>query len=234
MLYKTHFLPALSTLLLGTLASTMPLAANAALMTFDNEADFNTAISGLSSTTINFDSAAPGTVIDTGTSFEGVRFDYDILGLPLTVNDRWGTTSSPNYLGVDNDAFYGGDEFTMSFSSAQSAIGLYIHTSTVTVLLDNDFTITTNTGLSIDFVANLDTPLNDGNAYFMGLYTDTPSDAFTSIVFSSISEYFSFNIDDITYASASTSPPTSVSEPSSLALLGIALAGLLRLRKATH
>ncbi|WP_068520517.1 MULTISPECIES: PEP-CTERM sorting domain-containing protein [unclassified Oleiphilus] len=226
---RTHFLRTASLLILSAAAA----STHAATMTYDNEADFTTAIAGLSSNTIDFDSATAGDLVLPGSPFDGVTFDYS-LDYDLSVDATYDTTSSSNYLGINDfdGRFAGGDSFDMTFGSAQSAIGLYIHIGFESLLFDNDITLTTNTGLVANLSANADQQLLDGEAYFIGLYSDSAADAFTSVSFSSFPEDYYFNVDDITFAQMS-SPPGAVSEPSSLILLSLALGGLIRLRKST-
>lgn len=226
---KTHFLKTASLLLLSAAAA----STHAATMTFDNEADFTTAIAGLSSNTIDFDAATSGELIPSGSQFNGVTFDY-LLDYDLSVDSTYDTTSSSNYLGINDfdGRFAGGDSFDMTFGSAQSAIGLYIHIGFESLLFDNDITLTTDTGLIANLTANVDQQLTDGEAFFIGLYSDSAADAFTSVSFSSFPEDYYFNVDDITFAQMS-SPPSEVSEPSPLILLSLALGGLVRLRKSS-
>ena len=199
---------------------------HAALFTFDDEVSFSTAISGLAATTVNFDSQTAGDGISSGDTLEGITFNYN-LPYDLAVSNNFDTTSNTNYLGIDDfdGQFEGGDGFSMGFGSPMSAIGLYI--TSASLIFDGDITLTTNSGLSVDLLATVDAVLSDGEAYFIGLYTDDVSDAFTSVSFSSFEEQFFYNVDDITYASASSVP---VSEPASIFLLSAGLLGL-RLRK---
>lgn len=200
---------------------------HAALFTFDDEAAFSTAISGLSANTANFESLSAGTLINSGDTVEGITFTHGLADYGLAVDDAFDTTSSANYLGIDDYSgeFEGGDGFSMGFASTMSAIGLYI--TSASILYDSDITLTTSSGLSVDLLATLDMTLSDGDAYFIGLYTDDAADTFSSVSFSSYSEQFFFNVDDITYASASS---VAVPEPSTLLLMSTLLLGL-RLRK---
>lgn len=207
-------------------AAVFSAPSHATLFTFDDEGSFSTAISGLTATTVNFDSLTAGDGISSGDTVGGITFTYS-LPYGLAVADDFDTTSTANYLGIDayDGQFEGGDEFSMGFGSPMSAIGLYI--TSASLIFDGDITLTTNSGLSVDLLATVDAYLSDGEAYFIGLYTDDVADAFTSVSFSSFEEQFFYNVDDITYASASS---VSVSEPASIFLLSAGLLGL-RLRK---
>ncbi|ABM04359.1 hypothetical protein Ping_2642 [Psychromonas ingrahamii 37] len=202
------------------LISLVSFQIQATLIKYDNEADFNTDIASLSSNTVDFDSLAAGTLITDGSAIDGITFNYSIFGMNLFADDLFDTTSPANYLGVDSGdgSFIGGDSFTMSFAAAQTAIGLFIHSADF--IFDGDVTLTTNNGLIVELSGNIDTYLTDGEAYFIGLSTNNPLDAFTSVVLSSINESFAFNVDDITIANS-----TAVPEPGTGLLMLMAVAG---------
>ncbi|WP_375753899.1 hypothetical protein [Vibrio sp. HN007] len=192
----------------------------AVLIEYDNESDFLTAITGLNTNVVDFESQSAGDVILTGSSVSGVTFDYFIDGFDLFVDDSFDTTSPVNYLGVDVDdgAFIGGDSFTMSFASEQSAFGLFIHSADL--IFDGDITLETDSGLIIDLIANVDELLADGEAYFIGFSTDDVLEQFNSVTLSSFQEDFAFNVDDITTAS------TVIPEPNTWSLILLVITAL--------
>jgi hypothetical protein len=201
--------------------------AQATLISYNDEASFNAAITALNSTNLNFDNMNQGDTIASGDTVDGITFNYDLNGLELMVDNLFDTTSSENYLGVnDGDGqFFGGDIFNMTFASAQMAIGLYIHSADI--LLNNDIEILTSSG-STGLMASPKMPLTDGDAYFIGLVVDTTAEAFTSVNLSSLLEDYTFNVDDVTYASAPPEPPTEVPEPATILLMLVACTGLAR------
>ncbi len=196
--------------------------------TYDSAIAFNSAISGLDSTVCDFESSSAGDVIASGSSLCDMTFDYDLGGLPLTINDDFDTVSGNNYLGVDGGEFFLGDSFDITFGQSINAFGLFIITTIADVFPD-DFTIananvSANSNLSVQ-----DTLPDGGEVLFLGLH-DT--DGFNSISFSTYTGCNGcvlFDIDDITYASA-TAVPSPAS--STLFLLGFLALGVIRKRNA--
>jgi len=203
------------------LFATFSAYGHATFIGYDNQTDFDLAITGHNISTLDFDSLAAGTTITSGDTVEGVTFNYDLSGFNLMVDDIFDTTSAPNYLGVDDGAsgmLLGGDSFTMSFASAQSAFGLYVHSADL--LFDFDISLMTENGDVVELSANVDSVLADGDAYFIGLATDDLAEAFTSITLNSWDFGFGFNVDNLVMASR---PIVSIPEPSSLLLLSLSL-----------
>ena len=81
-----------------------------------------------SAQTLDFDSLASGTTMASGSSVGGITFTYSIGPSMMVANDFL-TTSGTNYLGLDDpgnyNQFIAGDEFTLSFASPVTALGMY-------------------------------------------------------------------------------------------------------------
>jgi len=185
-------------------------SASAALVAYESRTDFETAISGLISTTVDFDSASFGQTIPSGSTFDGIRFTYsmtDLGGGPLTmvVDKDFDTTSSSNYLGLqtlsgDFVNFVSGDSFSMDFAQPVNAVGLNIIANGV--LLPGDsfslgLALTGIGGIITNPLAPSETLLDGGQVYFLGVTSDQ---AFSSVVFGSGGVELEFTHDDITYA----------------------------------
>jgi len=199
---------------------------HASLSTYTDSAAFNAAISGYSTSTLDFDSATNGDLIADGGALDDITFDYDALasfGVSMQIRNDYSAKSGDNYLGTDDDgAFLGGDSFSLSFE-ASNAIGLFFLSGDA--LLGGDITLTVGTTTAPLLV--LEKPelnLDDGSfVYFLGLVDD--SNTFSSAAVSSpgCDGCFLFNIDDITTA---TAPISAVPVPAALWLF---LSGLMPL-----
>lgn len=204
---------------------------NAALITYTDQSTFNTALPGTAST-LDFDSLAMPTTINSGVPVDGITFTYNFGGtsMVITDGDQFGgggpfdTTSGGNFLGTnDSDIFLDDDDFTMSFSSV-SAIGMYFITAEVpdTSIFDNDIQLTASTATALLDVSAIQQTLSDGAlVYFLGIIDTTGTFTTASIDTPNTSGAFLYNIDDIT-TSVSTVPL-----PSTLWLFISGLAGLL-------
>jgi hypothetical protein len=202
----------------------LSVSANAAIITYTDEASFLAALSGPAST-LDFDSTSVGTLIPSGNSLGEVTFTYNISGLDMKVVNDFDTTSPNNYLGINDagnfDLFIAGDEFSMSFASPVNAIGLYIISGDP--LLSGDVSLLTSAGNALNSGV-VDITLGDGGlAYYIGLISDT---AFTSadIAFDAGAiETFLYSVDDIT--------TSVVPIPGAVWLFGSGLLGLISLSK---
>ena len=177
-------------------------SAQATTTFYHSEANFLSALGG-TSTTHNFDSSTAGTIIANGDTLNGATFSYAFAGQgnpSILIDDFFDTTSSANYLGTDDGsgAFVSGDAFTITFDQTMHAIGLYVISADL--IFDDDFTITTNGGQSVNNIGISDALLSDGDAYYIGLIEDDFNLGFDSITLSSQDFGFLFNVDDITVA----------------------------------
>lgn len=197
-------------------------ASHAAFVSYDNETDFLAAIGGLTIQTLDFEGFTSPATVASGAVIEDVTITYSIPGFSVIVDDDFATTSGQNYLGTDGDgAFFGGDSFTLDYGSPISAFGLYIISADL--ILDNDITLMTSTGGVANLVANIDQSLSDGDAYFIGMVTDDPLEAFSSVTLTSFSAGFAFNVDDISAAA--------IPIPSAFILFASSLLPLLVMRR---
>jgi len=210
------------------------VSANASILTFNSRTDFvNTlaAMGYVDQQTLNFDSLSPGTIIPDDASVGGVTFDYSIFGDQIQVLDEFGTTSSPNYIGLNNSegAFIYGDGFRMTFDRTIHALGLYIVAEPETVFA-GDFELSITGGSAF----NSGTPdpavsLSDGDAFFIGLIQTDFKLGFSSAALSGTLDpdlvNYVFNVDDI------TSAVNPVPVPAPLLLLGAGLVSLIGIRR---
>jgi hypothetical protein len=193
-----------------TIISSISSPISAAIVAYESRSDFETAISGLISTTVDFDSASFGQIIPSGSTFDGITFTYsltDLGGDPLSmvVDSFFDTTSSPNYLGLQTTSgdfvnFVSGDSFTMDFAQPVNGVGLDIIANDVLMpgdLLSLSLTLTGIGGIITSPLAPSQTLPDGGQVYFLGLTSDQ---AFSSVVFGSGGMELEFTHDNITYA----------------------------------
>ncbi|MFW5640516.1 MAG: hypothetical protein ACOC0H_05070 [Thermodesulfobacteriota bacterium] len=207
--------------LIGMLMAFFAFTANAAPITFTDEAAFMAAISDFDTQTLDFEDSEAGDLIPSGDSLEGILFSYDIFDESMAVVDEYDTTSGNNSLGLTldgevrgNNYFWDGDEFDLFFGPVH-AIGLYFITSDFAIA--EEIRLETARGTAYNSEESL--LLNDGGlAYFVGMVSDAP---FTSahIGFAADGESnFVYNVDDITLASSEAFNP--IPEPATFLLLG--------------
>lgn len=209
----------------------------AALMTFNDQAAFQSALGSNPSTTINFDNVAVDTPIVDGSNFQGIDFSF-IDGSGSAFDGMVGTgfdaTSGNNYLGYNDpaaNAFLSGDSISMSFSQTIHAIGMYIIASPGDILFPDDAQLIVGNDTAL-----LDpTPLNvlpdGGEVFFLGLIN---TNGFTMADLTTFCcGFFEFNVDDIQFSTFATPPPigTGIPEPAHLSLFALALLIALRKRK---
>ncbi len=200
---------------LGLLAAgLLSTPAGATPVTFTNQAAFTASLPG-PATTLDFDGLSAGTLIPSGTTLDGITFDYDFGGVSMKVTDVFDTTSPPNFLGTDDaDVFQDGDDFDLLFAPVQ-AIGLYFITADD--LLDGDIGLSA-AGVTASLVASdVQQVLGDGSSvYFLGIIDDMGS--FTSASVDTVGGgFFLYNVDDIV---------TAVPEPGTCLLVSAGLAWL--------
>ena len=200
--------------------------ANAAILTFTDQASFLASLSGTSST-LDFESQTPGSLINSGDTLGGITFDYSIGPPPvdMMVTNDFLTTSGSNYLGLDDagnfNLFIAGDSFTMTFDTPQNAIGLYLVSGDP--LYAGDAIISTSVGSALNSdVVNID--LGDGGlAYYIGLTSDVAFSSATLQFDAAAEGAFLYSIDDITVSA--------VPVPAAVWLFGSGLIGLIGLAR---
>jgi hypothetical protein len=212
---------------LGALALTLGAAtAQAALIGSTSLASFNTASSGLGSQVlVDFETAPPASLGFGGTTAVGAA--PSVRNQPALWNP-----SGSGFLGVDDagnlDQFSAGDTVTFTSSSALRAFGLYVVGGSD--LQDGDFSL--RVGTTVLANGPQAGALTDGAgsyAYFLGFVASDAADAFSSITLQSNGNaFFVFDVDDVRYTVAATTP---VPEPSSAALLLAAAAAALASRR---
>jgi len=199
------------------------LPARAAVTTYTDRTAFLNALGSAPTTTIDFDSTAAGTVITNGSPFAGVVFDYSDPTYDLVVLDGLDTTSSPNFLGVDDSTttgfFFPEDLLTLTFPTPVRAVGGFFVTPAG--ILDGVLHLTTGAGTANSGLLPTATLPSGDEAWFVGLIADSPV---TTATFTSDFTVLVYNLDDITYAP--------VPEPMSATLVVMGLAGMACRRHA--
>lgn len=213
---------------LGALALTLGAAtAQAALSGSTSLADFTNASSGLGSQVlVDFESAPPATLAFGGTT--GVGAAPSVRNQP----GLWNPSGS-GFLGVDDagnlDQFSSGDTVTFTSSSALRAFGLYVVGGSDLQAGDFGLRVGNATVLANGPQAGALTDGAGSYAYFLGVVASDAADAFSSITLQSNGNaFFVFDVDDVRYTVAPTTP---VPEPSSAALLLLGAATLLAGRR---
>jgi|SRR6267154_599775 len=189
---------------------------------FTDSASFQAAIAGLgTASTATFDDLAAGTIISQGGTADNITFNYSIAGGTgnLAITNLFDTTSSPNYLGSDDQttgAFFAGDSITMSFASPIRALGMFIILASDSAA--GDFTLDIGSAQASSSGVVQQTLLDNGQVLFLGITGQTD---FTSATISLDSNAgYLWNLDDI------VSAPTP--EPGTLTLIATGLALLVR------
>ena len=197
----------------GQIASASPIA-------YTTRAAFDAATTGLS--TIDFDALNAGDIIASGSSVNGVEFVYDFGGFQMEIQGHLDTTSPLNSLGTDGDGtFVAGDSFVMNFGTVQ-AIGMYL--IAIDEIFAGDFSLSIAAGSGDNSATSIGSLPDGSQVYFLGL---VDPDGFTSATLESLAgPQFLFNVDDIVTGQARQT--TVAPEPSSLLLLGLAGAALVR------
>jgi len=185
---------------------------------FTDFASFRDAVAG-PLVTLDFESAAPGTLIASGDSLEGIRFDYDLGGPSLKVTDAFDMPSGTNGLGTDDlDMLLDGDSLSLVLDPI-GALGLLVITADT--VLPGAVTLSAAGGsVGLDPGAPYSVLPDGGIAYFLGLVSNGPGfDQALLHTEGTDGGTFVFNIDDISTAA--------VPAPQSVLLLGLGLLGIV-------
>jgi len=200
------------------------LPGQAAPISFTTRAAFDAA---LPETVENWESYAPGTIFNNGTTTNGIT--YSSSSGNAIVHDSWTGTTPTHTLGrstngvLDDfaDIILPGHTITFSFGTSIGAFGIDALMNTE---LDGLLKGVTNTGETVFSFYN---PFGFSKFQFLGFRTDLP---FTSIAVSTVSETNSYVLDTLRYVPFAQLPaaPTSVPEPASLLLVGTGIAAAVR------
>jgi len=213
----------------GVLALTTVLlsaTSQAVTTTYTTESSFIAALPG-PATTLDFDSIASGTIVNSGDTLGGITFTYSIGPPPvdMAVVSDFETTSGTNYLGLDDpgnsNLFIAGDTFSLAFDSPVNAVGMYFVSGDPLFASDIELVTSAGSAFNGDIV---DVTFGDGGlAYYIGLISGQ-SFSSASIAFNPLAEgAFLYSVDDIT--------TTVVPLPGALWLFGSGLMGLLACHK---
>lgn len=215
------------------------VSAQAAILGFQNQAAFNAAISGWSTTTTNFEAQTVGATYAGGTGPVGSGFTLTLAGGSAGTNSpaiggTFWTTSGTRYLGLDNfdTALQAGDSLTFIFSSARQAFGLFVIGGAD--VLGGDMRLTSG-GANVTNSASASSSDGFGSfAYFLG-FVSSDAGTFSSVTLDyaalGVGDLLPIAIDDVVLALNDGNPnPNPVPEPGTLGLLlsGLALLGARR------
>lgn len=198
--------------------------------TYTDQLSFLGALPGATHT-VTFDAQSAGISLPSGTNIGGMTLNYSISGGPppsaldAMVTNDFLTTSGANYLGLNDpgnyNLFIAGDEFSLAFDQAVSAVGMYFVSGDP--LFANDISIVTSSGTAFNGDA-VDIAFPDGGlAYYVGLVSDTLF-ASASVQFNSAAVgTFLYSVDDIT--------TSTVPIPAAGWLFGSGLVALIRIKR---
>jgi hypothetical protein len=213
----------------------------AAIVAFTDMASFNTAMAaaGLSTTLINFDSATNGTILASGSTFQGISFTYGSATTQLAITNGvigtgttpLATTSGSLFLGnTGNGQLIGSFPSVQLTMVGQGAIGMnfIVDSPSDSAALVGEIVLRTTQGTTVaSLPAAPASTLGTSRVYFLGLQND--SGYLSNVSFSAPNSLFDLNyrIDNIIVA---------VPEPGSLVFTGAFATWALcfRRRRATR
>ncbi len=189
----------------------------AATFTYGSRSDFAAGLSthGYTAIVENYDAAAPGTQIPSGSTFNGLQYEFSSsiqsYGAVLAISNGPVATSPPNTLGVFlsnpglqyHSGIVAGQQVTITFGGLVDAVGIWFNTVDPTA---GGIRITTDTGVSV--LSGLDPhPVGGFYGQFAGL---VETGGFTSITIEAARSGYTFVLDDLTYAMAAVPTPAAV------------------------
>lgn len=193
--------------------------AHAAIVSYTSSATFQAALTGQTVTTEGYELPAINSTIANGGSLNGLTYSFS-NGAPGRIDNIFNNFDDQSLASASfaNGFFLPGESITVSFGAAATAFGVF-------------FNVAQSPAGSLYATTNLGDTALGSNSYdistlhFVGLISDT---AFTSVTFGGTTAIASgFNVDDLSNVRAVQAVP----EPGSLALLALALAAVVSMRR---
>lgn len=224
---QQRFIPYLVLIVLCVMTGSLVVPGYAtSISTFTSSAAFLAALGTTPSSTETYEGFLPGTVITTGSTFNGITYDSfpasilgGLIGNLFSRLDAQSLEAERDGLPGSGppDFFFPGESFSVTFSTPVTAVGIFFNARSDAILTDYVF-IHTPVG---DVSTGGSTP-DIGPLFFAGIISNTP---FTTATFGAVSNAPSgFNVDNLIRASA-------VPEPSTWILLTSGLVSLAVLRR---
>ena len=224
---KTNILAIACGLMMSGWAS---LTCQAAILGYDDYAQFQAALGGAAETVIDFDSIGSGVILGTesGVTFSATDSNFNPIDLvvyetdPVMSNfnpDPTDTHSQANYVGRElffdpaPGTTFEDETITFTFDSPRSAVGLFV------IAPNNNGTILSAGGQTV--AANFADPIvlsGSNQAFFIGLIDDGGANSISSASLQGNGDGYHF--DSLTTSVAA------VPEPSSFVALGALIAGV--------
>ena len=199
--------------------------AQAAFVSYTSSSAFQAAVAGGTIALEDFETGSANQTINSGGSFNGLTYSFNngrAGRIDVTYN-AFGNFS----LAADPapDGFFAeGDSITVTFSSAVNAFGVFFN-----VLQSPAGSLRVETGNG-EVAVNGDNH-DTGTFHFVGLVSDT---GFTSVTFGAVAGVLSgFNVDNLSFGTVDKGS-TTLPEPMSLALSGLALLAAGAARRAAR